>query len=151
MKQSICFLLVLSLSISLFAQNRTTFRSDIDTAAEAEIKSLELLLTGLLASGDIDKYSGYLTDDYVRVAANGTVSTKQQVLDGFRKSKMQGTMNPHDLSVRIYGNTAIMLGILDIESKSGETITRRTSIINKVFIKKDGKWYLASMQGTAAQ
>ena len=151
MKQLIVVALFLTFTLSLLAQNQSTFRADKDTAAEAEIKKLEFLLVDLIEKGDVDTYSGYLTDDYIRVAANGIVSTKEQVLDAFRKSKPQGTMMPHDLIVRIYGNTAIMRGILDIEPKPGDTITKRTSVINKVFIKREGKWYMASMQGTAVQ
>lgn len=151
MKQFVLASVVLTLSLNLLAQNKSTFRADKDTATETQIKKLEFLLVELIAKGEVDTYSGYLTDDYVRIAANGTVSTKEQVLDAFRKSKSQGTMMPHDLVVRVYGNTAIMRGMLDIEQKSSDAITRRTSIINKVFIKRDGKWYMASMQGTAAQ
>ena len=155
MKKFIVAAVFLHFCFGLNAQNQSTFRADKDTAAEAQIKRLEFILVDLLAKGDIDSYSGYLTDDYIRVAANGTVATKQEVLDAFRKPKLpggiQGAMIPHDLVVRVYGNTAIMRGILDIESRSGDTVTKRTSIINKVFIKRDGKWYMASMQGTAIQ
>jgi ketosteroid isomerase-like protein len=104
-------------------------------------------LTDLISKKDIDTYATYLTDDYIRVAANGIVSTKEQVLEGFRKSSnQQGIMTPHDLNVRVYGKTAILRGILDIESNNG---TKRTSIITKVFLNRNGKWYMASMQGTS--
>ena len=151
MKQFFIAALLCNCSVNLLAQNQSTFSADQDTASEAQIRKLEFLLIDLIAKGDVDTYSGYLTDDYVRVAANGIVSTKEQVLEAFRKAKTQGTMMPHDLVVRVYGNTAILRGILDIETKSADTITKRTSIINKVFIKRDGKWYMASMQGTAIQ
>jgi ketosteroid isomerase-like protein len=58
-------------------------------------------------------------------------------------------MTPRDLKVRIYGNTAILQGILDLETKSVDVISKRTSIITKIFIKRDGKWYMASLQGTS--
>lgn len=133
------------------AQNKTTFKADRDSIAEHQIIGLEYLLTDLLAKGDIDTYSGYLVDDYIRVNANGIVSTKEQVLERFRKSKPSGKMYPHDLSARICGNTAILRGVLDLESKTGDTISKRVSVITKVFIKRNRSWYMASMQGSPVQ
>ena len=140
---------VLSVLISHFVFSQSPFRADNDTVAERQIKQLEFLLTDLISKKDIDTYATYLTDDYVRIAANGAVSTKKEVLDSFMKpTNAQGKMTPHDLNVRVYGSTAILRAILDIENKDR---TKRTSIITKVFIKRDGKWYMASMQGTSLQ
>ena len=155
MKREFIILIVLLFSCLAFGQNKSTFRADKDTVTEQEIKNLEFLLVELLANGDLDTYSGYLTDDYIRVNANGIVSTKDQVLDTFRRAKAQGQsqgkMMPHDLVVRVYGTTAILRGILDIETKNGDAVTKRTSLITKVFLKRNGKWYMASMQGTLVQ
>lgn len=146
MKKYSTFVFFFSYSLFLFSQG-STFQADQDSAAEQQIKQLEFNLVDLIQRGDIDTYATYLTDDYIRVAANGTVSTKQQVLESFRKSNPQAnaTLTPHDLNVRIYGDTAILRGILDIYSNDGN---QRTSIIIKVFIRRDSKWYMASMQGT---
>lgn len=134
-------------SISI-AQTKSTFTADRDTLAEEQIKKLEFFLADLLEKGDIDTYSGYLTDDYVRITATGNVSTKKEVLEGFRKSKTVFQMTPHDLNVRVYGNTAILRAILDLETKTDAGVTRRSSVITKVFIKRNGTWCMASLQGT---
>jgi ketosteroid isomerase-like protein len=142
--------LALFFSISIFSQTQSTFKADQDSSAEQQIKQLEFILVDLIKKGDFDTYASYLTDDYIRVAANGIVSTKQQVLEGFKKSNPQANtaMLPHDLSVRIYGNTAILRGVLDLQSNDGN---KRSSIITKVFIHRNDKWYMASLQGTALQ
>ena len=140
---------VLVLFSCQFVFSQSTFSADKDTISEQQIKQLEFLLTDLLAKKEIDTYGTYLTDDYIRVAANGVVSTKEQILQGFKKSSnTQGKMTPRDLNVRVYGSTAILRGILDIESNDG---TKRTSIITKVFINRNGMWYMAAMQGTSLQ
>jgi ketosteroid isomerase-like protein len=151
-KQILVFLFLV-LSVLGFGQSRSTFYADKDTVAEQEIEKLEYLLAALIEKGDVDTYAGYLTDDYVRIAANGAISTKDQILDGLRKNKgkTQVTMMPHDLQVRIYGTTAILRGTLDLETKNGDLVTKRRSLITKVFIKRDGKWYMASLQGTPLQ
>jgi ketosteroid isomerase-like protein len=149
MEKLILVFSILLTSVCGFTQSQATFRADKDTVAEQEIQKLEFFLAALIEKGDVDTYAGYLTDDYVRISANGTLSTKEQVLEGFRKGKAQVTMLPHDLQVRIYGTTAILRAILDLETKTGDTVTRRTSLITKVFIKRNGKWFMASLQGTS--
>jgi ketosteroid isomerase-like protein len=151
MRKQIIVVLLLSFTLFSLAQNQSTFTADKDATSEKQIKDLEFLLTELIEKGDIDTYSGYLTDDYVRVNANGVVATKEQVLEAFRKTKTQGKMTPHDLVVRVYGNTAILRAILDIETGAGETVTKRSSVITKVFIKRNNKWHMASLQGTPLQ
>ncbi len=149
-KAAICCILVFS-GLFTNAQYRRTFSADKDTVSGEQIKRLEYTLTDLLARGEIDVYSGYLTEDYTRIAANGEVSTKEQVLKDFRKGPRDVKMKPHDLKVFVYGNTAILHARLDLEAGSGDTLTRRTSLITKVFIKRNGNWYMASMQGTAVK
>jgi ketosteroid isomerase-like protein len=142
-------MLVLS-ALFLNAQYRKTFSADNDSASGEQIKRLEYLLADLLSKGNIEAYSGYLTEDYTRISAGGEVSTKEQVLDGFKKSAGNIKMSPRDLKVSVYGNTAILHAVLDLETGSGDSLERRTSLITKVFIKRNGNWYMASLQGTAA-
>lgn len=141
----IAFLITIPLFIS--AQATPTFRSDVNAEAEEEIKKLELLLASLLENGDLKTYAGYLTDDYIRISQNGMVATKEQVLKPMGGSG-SFKMKPYDLSVRVYGNAAILNGKLEIERKNGDEIAKTSSLFTKVFIRKDGKWYLASLQGT---
>lgn len=149
MKKQFIILLLQASAVCCVGQFPSTFRADNDSLVEQEIKQLEYFLVGLLEKGDIATYAGYLTDDYVRIAANGAISTKEQVLNDFQQATAKVTMKPHDLQVRVYGNTAILRGILDLETRSGDQVTKRTSIITKVFIKRDAGWYMASLQGTA--
>ena len=73
------------------------------------------------------------------------------MLDLMRSRPLAGIMKPHDLAVRVYGNTANLTGMLNIETKNGDAIVRTSSVFTKVFIRKDSKWYLASLQGTPAK
>jgi ketosteroid isomerase-like protein len=148
MRYSILILMAFLVPGIISGQQGSTFRADNDSIAEKEIQQLEFFLAGLLEKGDLDTYAGYLTDDYVRIAANGTVSTKQEIIEGLKKSSSQLKMMPHDLKVRIYGNTAILRAILDLETRSGDTVSKRSSIITKIFIRRNGRWYMASLQGT---
>jgi ketosteroid isomerase-like protein len=146
-KTIICASFVLS-CLFLFSQKHSTFSADRDSVADQQIKKLDFHLTDLLMRGDISTYATYLTDDYIRISPNSDVSTKEQALDGFRKVKVNGKMIPHDLHVRIYGNTAILQGILDNVGTDGK---KTSDLFTKVFITRNGKWFLASLQGTSLQ
>jgi ketosteroid isomerase-like protein len=123
----------------------TTLSADANEAAEAEIKQLEMRLAGLLVSGDFDAYEHFLAADYTRINAAGVVETRDQVLAAFRASPRVGSMEPTELDVKTYGDTAILTGKLTISSPDGI----RQSRFRKVFIQRDGRWFLVSLQGTA--
>ena len=147
MREVLFIVLIGFFTVAAHAQFIETFRADVDTAAEEEIKRLEYYLASLLEKGDLETYSGYLTEDYMRINQNGLVSTKQEVLRPATKSSAF-RMFPRDLKVRVYGNTAILNGTLDMERTVEDTITKTSALFTKVFIRRDGKWYLASLQGT---
>lgn len=149
MKRNILIIPFFIFAIMVNGQSNQTFRADVNNEAEEEIKKLEFFLASLLENGDYDTYSGYLTDDYSRIDKNGVVLSKEQVLEQFRNSKARFKMTPHDLEVRIYGDAAILNGTLDVETKNGDDVIKKSSLFTKVFIRRDGKWYLASLQGTA--
>jgi hypothetical protein len=117
--------------------------ADRNAAAEAEIKALELRLAGLLVSRDFDEYERYLAADYTRISASGVVETREQVMAGFRASSPGGSMEPTELDVTIYGDTAILTGKLSVSNSAGT----RHSRFRKVFIRRGGQWFLVSLQG----
>lgn len=149
MKRAILSLALVFTLSSIFGQSSKTIQSDRDSAVVIEIKNLEYHLASLIERGDIDNYSSYLADDYIRISANGSKAGKEEVLASLRKAKGQGKMFPYDLQVRIYGNTAILNAKLDLETRTGDTESKRSSIITKVFIKRNGKWFMVSLHGTA--
>ena len=117
--------------------------ADPDAAAEAEIKALELHLAKLLVSREFDEYERCLAADYTRINANGVVETREQVLAGFRASTGELSMQPTDLVVKTYGDTAILTGTLTVASEKATRVSR----FRKVFIRRDGRWFLVSLQG----
>lgn len=120
-----------------------TLSADHDDAAEAEIKALELHLAALLVERKFDEYEKFLSTDYSRIGPTGTVETREQVMKGFRASDGGWTMDPTELDVTVYGDAAILTGKLTL-TKAGAV---RSSRFRKVFIRKDGRWFLVSLQG----
>lgn len=122
-------------------------QSDKDPAVEEEIKALELHLADLLVRGDIDTYSSYLADDYTRINDRGEVQSRAEVLRLFRAAPGGGVMEPTDLVVQSYGATAILTGVLKTKGPLASD-PARTRRFRKVFVRRAGRWYLVSLQGS---
>ena len=119
--------------------------ADRNDVAVAEVKALELHLANLLVSRDFDGYEKYLAADYTRIDPNGVVETRAQVMAGFRTSSPDKSMDPTELDVKVYSDTAILTGKLSVTNSGGTHLGR----FRKVFIHRSGKWFLVSLQGVA--
>ncbi len=141
---------VLVLSIALTAQ-QAGVHADANPAAESEIKALELKLAGLIVRGDWDEYAKHLASDYLYTRDNGHVEGKDEALASLRDVKRKiivMEMEPEDLAIRIYGDTAVSNGEYTITVRdSGQVKSRRTRLTD-VFLKRDGQWCLVAEQGS---
>lgn len=133
------------LVVGLAGAEVPSVQADRDQEVEREIKALELHLAGLLVQGDFDTYSTFLSQDYTRINDRGEVQTRQQVLHQFRASRAGFTMEPTELVVQSYGDTAILTGLL--KARAEPSSPERTSRFRKVFVRRSGRWYLVSLQG----
>ena len=88
-------------------------------------------------------------DDYVLVRPNGSVLSKQQVLEDFRETGLQFTAI--DLiaeKVRIYGTTAIITGESRTEFVRGGTLHTDLFFMTAIYIQTPGGPKLAHFQST---
>jgi len=143
-------IIVLALSCLPASAQTSGVSANADVIAVADIKTLEQRLCRLLVDRRYHEYALHLADDYVRTSSSGDVETKQQVLESFKDQKtVLLSMVPDDMRVRVYGDAAILTLRLTIQLQSGEGVEARFSRVTKTFVRRDGRWYLASMAGTA--
>ena len=141
---------LLALSLALSAQQPGA-HADANPAAEGEIKALELKLAEIIVHGDWDEYAKHLASDYLHTRDNGHVESKDEALASLRDVKRKiivMEMEPADLAIRIYGDTAVSNAEFTTSVReSGQIKTRRTRQTH-VFVKRDGQWYLIAEQDT---
>lgn len=123
-------------------------RSDQDSVIIKQLTDLEFKLNNLLAERNFDEYAAYLADDYIRISADGKMKNKEGVLQQFNTTKTVKAV-PEILQIRIYGNTAIMTTHLTIATEEEGVSSVRESLLTKVFILRDRRWYMVSNQGTS--
>ena len=141
---------LLAFSVALTAQQPGA-HADANPAAEGEIKALEFKLAELIVHGGWDEYEKHLASDYLHTRDNGHVESKDEALGSLRDVKRKiivMEMEPADLAIRIYGDTAVSNAEFTTSVReSGQVKTRRTRQTD-VFVKRDGQWYLIAEQGT---
>src|SRR5262245_18544072 len=140
------FLAALLLPFGSAAAKTAEIRAVRAPAAEAAVKALELQLCDLLVHGKWQAYASRLTDDYVRVLP-GRVQNKAEVLEEFRTSKSTIiSMVPKKIQTRIYGDAAIVsVDVYERERTPTGTIIEDNGRGTKVFVRRNGKWYLAQL------
>jgi hypothetical protein len=150
MRKVFTITVLLAFSLALTAQQPGT-QADANPAAEGEIKALEMKLAELIVHGDWDEYEKHLASDYLHTRDNGHAESKDEALASLRDVKRKiivMEMEPADLAIRIYGETAVSNAEFTTSVReSGQIKTRRTRQTD-VFVKRDGQWYLIAEQGT---
>lgn len=142
--------LLLALSASLTAQ-QPGVRADANAAAEGEIKALELKLAELIVHGDWDEYASHLASDYVHTRDNGHVEGKDEALASLRDVKRKVIvmeMEPADLVIRTYGDTAIANAEFTIRVRDSGQVKGRRTRLTGIFLKRDGQWWQVAEQET---
>src|SRR5258708_30355766 len=108
MRRLFIIAVLLALSIAITAQQQGA-HGDANPVAEGEIKTLEFRLAGLIVRADWDEYAKHLASDYLHTRDNGRVESKDEALASLRDVKRKiivVEMEPADLAIRIYGDTA---------------------------------------------
>ena len=135
MRHAVFFLVGLALSQPLNGQSAS--------ADSAAIVALEVELSRLLAAGQIDQYATHLTSDYARTTPQGRLERRDAALASWRSHGSTRPMQPADLWVRVYGDAAVLTGVIDAPDV-GATRLR----ITKTFVRQNGRWLLAALHGS---
>jgi ketosteroid isomerase-like protein len=135
---------VLTIPASMLAQG---------SKAEQEVRAvLAEMQQALLKSGaEAAALDKYLADDFTLILSNGVALTKAENLEGFRSGKTgYQKFDFSDVKVRLYGNTAVVTGIVkNIGEQAGvKNTTGSPSRFTRVFVKRDGIWKQVLNQNT---
>jgi hypothetical protein len=138
-----------ALCTSLPAQSKKALKAEANKKTESEIKKLESELARLIMSGNADAYGQHLADDYVLINAVGSVVSKAQILSAMKAGASSDSLLPVDMSVRVYGETAVLNDRVIWKGVVNGANLERDWLSTKVFLRRNGKWVLVNSQGTA--
>jgi hypothetical protein len=124
--------------------------ANTDVIAVSDIKTLQQRLSTFLVNRRYHEYALYLADDFVRTSNSGKIESKGDVIESFKnQAAVLLSMVADNMQVRVYGDAAIVTLHETVQNKSGDGIEARFSQITETFVRREGRWYLASVASTA--
>lgn len=115
-----------------------------------QIDQLEDAWRTALLKADVATMSGLLADDYMGITGNGTLQTKEQMLDALRSGQMHLTvLNISDRKVRFYGKTAVVTARAYIQATSTNGDLNGQYRSTRVYVKDtQGQWKIVSFEAS---
>ena len=94
-----------------------------------------------MISNDADAIGQFMADDWAIVGSDGRVGDKATFLELVRSGTLShDVMETHDLSVQVYGDTAVTLARgISGGNYQGQPF-REVERVSCVFVRRDGRW-----------
>jgi ketosteroid isomerase-like protein len=94
-----------------------------------------------MVANDAEAIGHFMADEWVIVGTDGRVGDKAIFLELVRSGALShDVMETHDLTVRIYGDTAVTLARGISGGKYQEHPFREVERVSCVFVREDGRW-----------
>ena len=122
---------------------------DDDATARAQVLGLEKTWNQAYKSGDTKALAAVLDNSLVLVEDDGSLKTKSEFLATVKASTgNQEQVAPESLTVRVFGNTAIAIGVIAVkETHGGKSVVRRERFID-TWINRNGSWICIATDAT---
>ena len=151
MKQLSAFLILLALTVNGYAQTgRRRSALPAQESAESYLKNIGRLEMEAAVKGDISILESILAEDYTETDPNGDVfPDRAAVLENYKQCyamKCVESAKVRDVSVRMYGNTAVVHTTIEMKFR-GEDASERFKSMD-VWVKRGGKWKRVAQQNT---
>jgi len=110
-----------------------------------EIRRLDSEISVATWSGDAVWFEENLSEDYMLITPGGSIRTKRDVIRELATPglKME-PYEPHDVQVRLYGDTAVVTGRMVQRFTLGGIRYANDLRYTDVYVKKKGRWILVS-------
>src|SRR5712692_4749724 len=114
---------------------------DEDAAARSQVLALEKAWNQAYKAGDTKALASILDNSLVLVEDDGSLKTKTEFLASVQASSAnQEQAAPESLTVRVFGNTAVAIGVIAVKgTKRGKSIVQRECFIDS-WIIENGTW-----------
>ena len=122
---------------------------DYDASARDQVIALEKAWNQAYKAGDTKALSAILDNSLVLVEDDGSLKTKSEFLASVKSSSgNEEQVAPESLTVRVFGKTAIAIGVIAVKAtKGGKSVVHRERFID-TWINKDGSWICIATDAT---
>ena len=115
---------------------------------EQELRKLESHWQEALTQRDVAMLDRLMADDYVLTTVSGEVVNKARVLAEVKSANATADVRNTEVAVRVYGDVAIVTGLVLISGKFNDKDVSTRSRYIKVYVKHQGQWRVVAAQAT---
>ena len=146
MKRILAFSLVASLASGWVCASRAlSADQQADTAVQDTLVQIEHQWTDAAVKGDVAAFGRFIADDWILTYSDGSLVTKAMALADLKEGALRiESYRLDDISVRVYGDAAIIIGMITERSKFREKDTSGKRRFTDVFVKRDGRWQVVA-------
>jgi len=114
-----------------------------------EIENLESQWRTALVQNDVATFNRLLADDYLGINPNGTLETKADALAQQRSGTVKiSTIEPDNVKIRVYGDTAVVTSLVDLEGRDGDRDISGRYHYTRVYSRRAGEWKVVSFEAS---
>jgi ketosteroid isomerase-like protein len=118
-----------------------------EQVARAQVLALEKAWNQAYKAGDVKALSSILDNSLVLVEDDGSLKTKSEFLASVKASNANDEqVAPESLTVRVFGSTAIAIGVIAVKDAKGGK-THRERFID-TWIYRNGSWICIATDAT---
>jgi ketosteroid isomerase-like protein len=119
---------------------------------EEQFKKMEKERGAAVVKGDAEALAKETAEDFTFITSTGQVSDKKQTVEQIKNGGIKLEADePSDMTVRVYGNTAVVTGKTSLKGMVGGKDATGTVAFTRVWVKKAGKWMCVALQQTKAE
>jgi ketosteroid isomerase-like protein len=116
---------------------------------EATIARLEKDWVAAIQKKDLVALDGLLADDFVGTSPTAQTFRKTDAIDDLKNAKyVVDKMDMGEVSVNVYGTSAVAFTTQDEKSKYGGQDTSGHYLFTDVWVKKEGRWQVVASHGS---
>jgi len=123
-------------------------KANRNSGVEQELRSLENQWQEALTRRDVAMLDRLMAEDYVLTTVSGEVVNKARVLAEVKSANTTADVRNTEVAVRVYGNVAIVTGLVLISGKFNDKDVSTRSRYIKVYVKRQGQWQVVTAQAT---
>jgi ketosteroid isomerase-like protein len=115
-------------------------------AAARELTRIEQRIANTWKAGDCSAWAAMLAPEWSVIHITGDIMTKAAALEACKSPRTPGEdLTLDDLSVRLFGDAAVVTGRTTVTSGAGPALTLR---FTDVFVRREGRWQVVASHAT---